>query len=417
MKKNNNLILAVLVVLLIACIVSPLIYFLTNSKATNNDSKKEVKKAVDTSRYPYTLNLYKSGDTYFENKCFDCDTAFTIPTESKDAKFVVIPISSLNKDPYILYDDNGLKIYSTLDSRVYKINLDNKYENYEIGLSKDNKIMGIVFYNIEEHREKPKDDDFPEACLVRHEEYKDAGMYNFKTDKIMFNDDYDYLHILDENEVVAIKQEYNDEGTTNSNTYIFNIDSGKKVYSLSGEKFVDKFHTKGGVVYHIDSGLYNSKFKKIFSSYYNVTSDGIYVMNKNKDSVSLYDANGKKLNSYKIVGDFQTLFDNNEYYLTVYNGYLYIRGLNNSFAQKVGVWKENYSINSQGEVFNSCDSEHFGNNTGLNMWGFEYFTNGDSGVRVCFNSDTKKVLTKNDDFIQYLGVGNDPCDCIFGLCN
>lgn len=111
-------------------------------------------------------------------------------------------------------------------------------------------------------------------------------------------------------------------------------------------------------------------------------------MNKNKDSVSLYDANGKKLNSYKIVGDFQTLFDNNEYYLTVYNNYLYIRGLNNSFAQKVGIWKENYSINSQGEVYNSCDSEHFGNNTGLNTWGFEYFINGDSGVMVCFNSDT-----------------------------
>ena len=165
-------------------------------------------------------------------------------------------------------------------------------------------------------------------------------MYNFKTDKIMFNDDYDYLHILDENEVVAIKQEYNDGETTNSNTYIFNIDSGKKVYSLSGEKFVDKIHTNSGVVYHIDSGLYNSKFKKIFSSYYNVTSDGIYVMNKNKDGVSLYDANGKKLNSYKIVGDFQTLFDNNEYYLTVYNGYLYIRGLNNSFAQKVGVGRK-----------------------------------------------------------------------------
>lgn len=62
-------------------------------------------------------------------------------------------------------------------------------------------------------------------------------MYNFKTDKIMFNDDYDYLHILDEDEVVAIKQEYNDEGPTNSNTYIFNIDSGKKVYSLSGKNF------------------------------------------------------------------------------------------------------------------------------------------------------------------------------------
>ena len=43
--------------------------------------------------------------------------------------------------------------------------------------------------------------------------------------------------------------------------------------------------------------------------------------------------------------------------------------------------------------------------------------NGDSGVRVCFNSDTKKILTKNADFIQYLGVGNDPCDCVFGLCN
>ena len=176
MKKNNNLILEVLVVLLIACIVSPLIYFLTNSKVIKNN-KKEVKKAVDTSRYPYTLNLYKSGDTYFENKYFDCDIAFTIPTESKDAKFLVIPISSLNKEPYILYDDNGLKIYSTLDSRVYKINLDNKYENYEIGLSKDNKIVGIVFYNIEEHKEKPKDDDFPEACLIKREEYKDAGIY------------------------------------------------------------------------------------------------------------------------------------------------------------------------------------------------------------------------------------------------
>lgn len=403
MKNKNNLILAVLVVLLIACIVSPLIYFMINRKS-GEVTTKTVKKAVDTSSYQYTLNLYKSEPFYFKGECSDCDIAFTIPTESKDAKFLIAPMITSDTDPYILYDDNGLKVYNYKNSKVYKINLDDKYEEYKIELSKNNnELVGIVFYNLEEHEDKSKKG---EVCLASYNEYKDAGIYNFKTDKIMFDDDYDYLEILDEDEIVAVKQEYGDEGPVNSTTYIFDINSGKKNFSLAGNASVIKKHTKSGVVYNIGSDLYNSKFKKIFSDYYNITSDGIYVMNKDKSSVSLYDANGKKLNSYNIVGNFQDFFDDNKYYLTIYNNHLYIRELNGSYIREVTTWKNGYDFNNKGKglIVSDCDREYFGNSSS-NMWGFEYFTGSGymAGVKVCFYQDTNKILTKEVDFIQRFG--------------
>lgn len=141
-KKNGLVALVIILIIIILGLVGFIVYNELNSSTNNNNSQGDDKeqvdnKDVDTTDYKYTMNVYKN---QYGSLCSEANEscniiAYTLKTETENAKIVGIEEYDF---AYILYNDNGLKLYNVKTQKIVKTNLDTNYDSYELFKVDDN---------------------------------------------------------------------------------------------------------------------------------------------------------------------------------------------------------------------------------------------------------------------------------------
>lgn len=306
---------------------------------TENKGKTEEKDKTETpldENLKYKITLYScTADYISEVEAEYCnEKIFEIPTETKEAKVLATSL----KD-FVLYDDNGLKIYNNKTKDITKIDLKNEYTTYELNLHHNKeKVVGVVYRNESE-----------ETNTI-----SDAGYYNIEQNKKLYDKKYNMISAINENYI---------QGNTFANENSENDDGVALLLNANEEKIVRKEkegtckifsekYTDNGSYIVIETGcigigtekFYTKDFKAItkeLESYeYELTENGeLYVLDNNK--VNVYNTKGDIVKNYKTTGSVKEIFSS--FYLTVLNQKLYITYYDNSFKKELGTWtKDNF---------------------------------------------------------------------------
>ena len=160
-KKNGLVVLVIILIIIILGLVGFIVYNELNSSTNNNnnnnsqggdkeqvDNKEPIdNKGVDTTNYKYTMNIYKNQYDHLCSKANEsCNIiAYTLKTETENAKIVGIEEYDF---AYILYNDNGLKLYNVKTQKIVKTNLDTNYDSYEL-LKVDDNYLSASYYDFD----------------------------------------------------------------------------------------------------------------------------------------------------------------------------------------------------------------------------------------------------------------------------
>ncbi len=296
----------------------------TDKPNTDNPSTT-TKPEVET----YTLNVYKdASNKYCIEKSNTCSkVAFAIKADTNNAKVVAFDDNNL----FLLYSDNGLKLYDIKKSSSTKLNLGSNISISKFILSSNkDKVVGLIY---------------------KEGNSKYYGYYNINSSKKFYENKY----------VSITESSYKDylfgvsERVDNITTYaLLKANENKVVIS-------DKDDGCGGLRFTIDSyngaNLYKSEITcmgadiKIFSNtsklletfvsndYYSIYNGNLYVNSDN--IVKKYDYNGNIISSNNLDGVFKQIINNNVIY--VKDNSLMIQDINTKNSIKVDDWdNENY---------------------------------------------------------------------------
>lgn len=399
-EKKNNVVLIILLLLLVVCIALPLVYFLVIKDNDKEPSKKEeVKLLWETPNYTNKLDVYGAEYGICPEANDTCNKlVFSIPTETENAKILLSEEDFSSK--FVIYDDNGLKIYRISDKKVYTTKLKNDYDVYKVVPTEDEKsVVGII-----QMKSKYLDNIFESF-------FKNVSFYNFETDKDMYNDaGYNSLYLIDSKYIGGITlTDIYDEDNYKSSDFVLSIDKEEVIYSEANAGFFSALKTNFGKVYlqkeynAVSDGdiveVYSSQFKKLNTDErFYIGSNGIYTMNVN--NINYYNADGKLLNSYPSSGNVIALYDG--IYITVYNNKLYFKDVSGTTSEEILTWKDNYSLDAlfsgyyDKERLQEEKSEHKEEG-----WYFAFQEDIEcSGIEVYYNPKTKEIKTSN---VSYFG--------------
>ena len=187
-KKINGFEISLIIIIILLIVVIGIIlykmYFADkkedNKNNTNDNENGEVAKP---SEEEYTLNVYKSesGSLCSEKSDYCSNVAYTIKTETEDAKMITSDASGL----FILYKDNVLKIYDVKSDSIKKTEVPTDGSTYNI-VTGNNKLAGIIVRN-------------------NSSSELDYEYYNIENNKKMYAGKYEYLGFINENYLVGIK--------------------------------------------------------------------------------------------------------------------------------------------------------------------------------------------------------------------
>lgn len=290
-RKNRGLIIFLLIILLIALAsVGYFTYVMINNGNSSNDE------------FNFILTVYKDdkGKLCLTENDTCSNTAYSIKTKTSDSKVLSVDSDNL----FVLYNDNGLKIYNTSTSLSNEVNLENYYTDYKIYTTNEKDQVSAVIY---------QDGDY-------------AGYYNVLTSEKLFENKYHLFEYRDEfyvegrieipeerdariellnlkNKNIILSNTMNEKGYINS-YYIKKFNSNYYIYELC--------HCDvPGVSFYTEDG------KKIASTYisYEFSDTGnLYTVVDNK--IQTYDINGNLLKTSKEYNEILILEKNYVIYLT-----------------------------------------------------------------------------------------------------
>lgn len=332
-KKNNILIISIIGILILLIggyFVLSKVLVKEDNKPNKTEQKEEKEpeeeKKEDEEELNYTLNVYKysSGAICNEYNADLCkDLAFTIKTKTETAKVIK------GEDAFVLYEDDGLRVYNNYDGKITKLNLENQYSYYYLNY-KDNKILGILYVNQSEMFSN-KGGYYNIA--------KSEKMYNFKYDNIILINDSNYLSAIKDKNVylLSANEEKEELVSTNNNENEF-----------PGYFYVNCFNNKcfyyvaDGDVYNVYKFYSNDK-KVIFDK---KTSEGqwsfkdkyLYIVDNKV--VKKYDIDGTLMSTSKAFNDVKGLIEN--YAVYVEDGNLSLINIDNDKSVVLDNWNEHY---------------------------------------------------------------------------
>ena len=366
------------------------------SNKNDNNNSNNSSEVIDTSNYKYSMKAYKT-DT--NDLCFEYDETycknlvFTLKMETDNYK-----VLSKNKK-YILYDDNGLKLYNSNNNEIIKIDLENTYDTYSISyydyVESYSKVTGIVYKNNNEN----------------------ASYYDLITKSKKFENKYQNLYILDENYLSG--SNYTEETST---AYLLNIKDEKEelVYSdininselgsvsFSENKYNDKYFYKVNkcAEYCIPQVIYDNNKKEIFRipstvemDYYSsfdhsFYEDKLYLV-ENK-IVKKYDIEGNLISTSRQYEDFKQLITNNIIY--VKNNNLVIENLDTNEIKEIVKWDNAYFYDEDTSSYysrNALDNMNESDKEAgiyLVIYYRDMDKNGNYGMEYCYKS-TGEIIT------------------------
>ncbi len=298
-KKNGLVALVIILIIIILGLVGFIVYNELNSGTNNNNSQGDGKeqvdnKDIDTTDYKYTMNVYKN---QYNSLCSEANEscniiAYTLKTETENAKIVGIQEYDF---AYILYNDNGLKLYNAKTQKIVKTNLDTNYDSYELFKVDDNYLSASYY-----------DFDNKTGCvyLVNVEN----GNIELK-DKVKYGGNGYYSHKLN-----------------NNSFYIL----GSQIETSTIEK-----------IYNNDKKLFfeNTTDEIIGDEKYSFFKDNLYVYNNNV--VKKYNADGKLISTSKKYENFKQLIEDKIIY--VKDDKLVVESLSDGSLKEIVSWSDNYN--------------------------------------------------------------------------
>lgn len=248
-RKNTVIIILVILVLGLAGFSSYLMFFKENdtSDVKCKDDKTE-EKVVDNTSVKNKIEIYgkkHDSEAYFIcNHKSDTDVCknvlFTIETETSNANIIHLSLSSDSSFPYIVYNDNGVKLYDVKENKSTKIDID---------------INGDIIW-------------LDEGFIKNGEE--DAFYYSLKDNKKVYEKYDELLVIKDENSANQINPKYL-SSKKGSNTLVIDFKTGnviitienKDLEGISFEKSGDYIIAKLNSTEETKTVIYNTKGEKI----------------------------------------------------------------------------------------------------------------------------------------------------------
>ena len=340
-KKKSKFGLVILIIFLIILLfcggyfIYKKIYIEDSSNNENNNNDNN--NSGNNSENDYSIKIYKTDTNdfcfkYDENNCKDL--VFIIKTETNNSKVLY------QTKKYILYDDNGLKLYNSNNNEIIKINLENTYDTYEF-MTHDDEIIGIIYGNNNENE----------------------SYYDLTTKTKKFENKYQNLDILDENYLSG----YNINIVNNQKAlYLLNIKDEKEEIKLNVKnnpymrfflyKYNDKyFYVAGGddcddsyeYIYDNNKKLiyHNEDFVTSTSTYNSFNEDKIYIYKNNNKNIEVYDMLGNLIKTSNTYDNVMKVMNN--YVVYVNNDYLTITNINNeSETKQIVKWDESYSYDT-----------------------------------------------------------------------
>lgn len=363
-KDNNKLI--IILIIIIALLVCALVYMLlfhngnanTNNNGNNNyqekkpsDNKEEENKIQDeqkqkneekeeekeNKKYELTVYKYKYDgritDDNEENQYVE--EAFRIKVSSMDAKV----LSADNNSLFVVYKDNGVKIYNVKTKGTQAINLQDNFKEYSAFANEaGNKLVGIVV----------KDNT------------NNIGYYNVSSGKLLYYG-IKYKGASD-NELPLVNQ-INDNYlslTTDNKAYLLNANKNsielshsfpsesEVYYDYQAEKLGDKY-----VYFLVESNPEASSYTKVFNSNlkefysndyisYSIYKANLYIVAGNE--IKKYNASGEVVNSYNGYTDIVGTYENYVIY-TDNNSKLILQNIEDkSESKELAKVEKNYYI-------------------------------------------------------------------------
>jgi len=276
----------------------------------------------------YELIVYKSDSGLCFQKSRECNKSpFRINTVTEDAKIIAIAKNNL----YLLYSDNGIKLYDVAKSTPKKISLEDKYDYYEIILN-ENVISGFVYG----------------SNLIKEGYYTNLGYYDVHSDKQLYDGKYNNISIIDGGYLVgknlssnstSLLDLKNEEVILEKNNICTKIEvkdfNGKYLYVLN-----NSCDSMGNYeIISSDKTVIHSNLKD--NSFSIDLSGNIYLFD-GTPTIKVEGSNGTFMKTVNFDGVYKQLIIN--YVVFINNDNLYIKDLNrNSEPVLLTKWSNEYT--------------------------------------------------------------------------
>lgn len=351
MNKNKKICLIIGIVAVVITIIGGIGFYLnTNKKPSSNNNEAPVNNVYEEFKHDGTsygiTEVCKGKDREgyipaYNNRPEDCERnggeIIEIPHKSYDGKFLD------GEGKFVLFRDNGLKIWDVENKKYMKVNLEDEYSKYELHLnSNKDTVKGIIYSNSD-----------PKTLPTINVTY---GYYNIKQNKKLYNNKYNSLTTF--NEEYLVGTEYLDvEYTYNGKQKRDLLSSNEEkinISELAGSLDEDFKEEKGFILYVEDYP--GGKVKKIYTNDLKMIVENDidydkFVITPNKtlynlenDVVRVYNSKGNVIEKHQLSGDVIKIFDN--HYLVKENGSLYIRDYSNYELKIDTIEKDKWSIGS-----------------------------------------------------------------------
>ena len=410
-KKAGLIATLVLIITILVVVLVYVLFFSNMGEEKENDSKGTISPTMTPTITPELiptptasseikieeeneLIVYKTSDgdlcvyDYCAQKKYGEQEAFRIKVSSKDAKLV----ASDYDNTYILFNDNGIKIYDVKNKSINNSNLNGEYKEYTIYKSEDKKkIIGIGFKDNNDY----------------------VGYYNVSLGKSLYydkkykNDDSPFIFQINDNYLSL---------TTDDGAYLLNANTEKIELShrfsenesdlygywgrMIGNKYIYSFGFCPDVC--IIHKMYNQNLKEFFSGevdeeYISIKDNNIYLIDN--QTIKKYNNNGELINTIDKYHNIQGIISN--YVVYVENNYLKIENIEDSSDNKeLMEWKDDYFIdNLMSQYYSRKDLDELNEKNkkeGLYIvvyysGGSETDANGNYGMEYCYTLD-KEVI-------------------------
>ncbi len=380
-KNKKGIIIFVIVFLTIFLIVTCFItfkYLLPKDNDINPDNNQQEDNA-NQYNYKYKLDIYTNEGSYYCKEQSDyCNTlAFTIKTETLDAK-----VLDIDNNSYILYKDNGLKLYDINKKEISKIDLEDTYNTYNLVLDENDKLMGVVYKGIDS-------------------EY--SAYYNLTTNKKMYENKYtsinstntsDYLSAYGgENQSFLLNAKEEKEEFVSSKFDNLNCGTYYSVNKLN-EKYI-YFENEGCESYIIKNIYANNKkllVKDIHSNYISVYDNYLYILDNN--ILKKYDVDGNVITTVNVNKDKVKQIINNYLIYIDNNNYLSIMNIDNTKENKQVIkWNENkYTYDDFSTYYTKEELKELDKDSEEGLYLLIYYkdgkdADGNYGIEYCYNTN------------------------------
>ena len=320
-KKLIKIGLIVFAVFILLIIVVVAVGSCTN-RGGNNDNNPEQLEG------DYELIVYKSDSGLCFQKSRECNKSpFRINTVTEDAKIIAIASNNL----YLLYSDNGIKLYDVAKSKPSLMNLEDKYDYYEILLNGD-VISGFVYG----------------SNLIKEGYYTTLGYYDVHSNKQLYDGKYNNISIIDGGYLVG-------RNVSSNSSDLLNLKNEEVI--LEKNNTCAKFNVKdfnGRYLYIVNNSCDSIGNFEIISNEKNVIhsnlkdnsfsidlSGNIYLFD-GTPTIRVEGMNGTFMKNVTFDGTYKQLIIN--YVVFVNNNILYIKDLNrNSEPVVLMKWSNEYT--------------------------------------------------------------------------